>query len=312
MFDADRIAKLDMFTRCVVGLTALVCVAAPLYSHLSLDLRGTALPVLALVLMGALALIYGRWRPAPRIAAAAAMTADLIAFGLVLGAASYLAAAAGRPMMAAQFAAADHWLGFDWQTYVLFVRANPALGALLHFGYTMMVQQLGLLVVAFTLLGRFHWLRITVDAFGLMALTAVILSGFFPAVDADVYFGAMVPQMTPHGWIAGLQRVQDFLNLRDGFLVQIPVIDATGIVTFPSFHTMCGFLFAVAFAQMRFLRWPGVAINALLIAATPVEGGHYFIDMLVGIALAAAILSAIFAYVRVRDPAPAFALAAAE
>jgi hypothetical protein len=29
MFDADRIAKLDMFTRCAVGVTALVCVATP-------------------------------------------------------------------------------------------------------------------------------------------------------------------------------------------------------------------------------------------------------------------------------------------
>ena len=241
MFDADRIAKLDMFTRCAVGVTALVCVATPLYSHLSLDLRGTALPVLTLVLMAVLALIYGRWRPAPRIAAAAAMTADLIAFGLVLGAASYLAAAAGRPLMAAQFAAADHWLGFDWQVYVPFVRAVPMLKALLHFGYTMMVQQLGLLVIAFTLLGRFQWLRISVDAFGLMALTVIILSGFFPAADADVYFGAMVPQMTPEGWIAGLQRVQDFLNLRDGFLVQIPVIDTTGIVTFPSFLRCAAF-----------------------------------------------------------------------
>ena len=68
--------------------------------------------------------------------------------------------------------------------------------------------------------------------------------------------GAALPQMTPHGWIAGLQRVQDFLNLRDGFLVQIPVIDTTGIVTFPSFHTMCGFLFAATLAQIRWLRWP--------------------------------------------------------
>jgi membrane-associated phospholipid phosphatase len=215
-------------------------------------------------------------------------------------------------LRAAQFAAADHWLGFDWRADVPFVRAVPTLNALLHFGYTMMVQQLGLLVIAFTLLGRFQWLRISVDAFGLMALTAIILSGFFPAVDADVYFGARVPQMTPQEWIAGLQRVQDFLNLRDGFLVQIPVIDTTGIETFPSFHTMCGFLFAVAFAQTRLLRWPAVAVNVLLIAATPVEGGHYFIDILAGIAVAAAILSAICAYVRVRDPAPTFALAAAE
>jgi hypothetical protein len=312
MFDAERIARLDRLTRGLVGLTALVCIAAPLYSGLNLDLSGTALPLASLVLMAGLALVYGRWRPAPRIAAAAAMTADLIAFGLVFGAASYLAAAAHRPMRAAEFAAADHFLGFDWQAYVAFVRATPVLSGLLHFGYTTMVAQLGLIVVAFALLGRFEWLRIAVDAFGLMALTAILFSGLFPAVDADVYFGAALPQMTPHGWIAGLQRVQDFLNLRDGYLVQIPVIDTTGIVTFPSFHTMCGFLFAAAFAQIRLLRWPAVALNGLLIAATPVEGGHYFIDLIVGLGLAAAILAAILAYVRVRAPVPALAFAAAE
>ena len=312
MFDAGRIAKLDRFTRAAVGFTALVCIAAPLYSPLSLDLSGTALPIAAFVLMVALALIYGRRRPAPRLAAAAAMTADLIAFGLVFGTASYLAAAADRPMMAATFSVADRRLGFDWQVYVPFVRATPPLAALLHFGYTMMVAQLGLIVVVFALLGRFQWLRIAVDAFGLMALAAILLSGLLPAVDADVYFGISVPRMTPHGWIAGFQRVQDFLNLRDGYLTQIPVVDATGIVTFPSFHTMCGFLFTVAFAQFRYLRWPAVALNALLIAATPVEGGHYFIDILAGMALASTILAIVLGYVRERAPAPSLAFAAAK
>jgi hypothetical protein len=312
MFDDERIAKLDLFTRTALGLAALVCVTAPLYSRLSLDLRGTALPAATLLLMIGLAVVYGRWRPAPRLAAAAAMTADLVAFGLVFGTASYLVAAADRPMMAADFAAADRHLGFDWQAYVALVRATPILSALLHVGYVSMVAQLGIVVVAFGLFGRLQWLRITVDTFGLMALATIVLSGLFPAVDADVYFGLSVPHLTPHGWTAELARVQDFLNLRDGYLTRIPVADLTGIVTFPSFHTMCGFLYAAAFAQFRYLRWPAVVLNGFLIAATPIFGGHYLIDMISGMALAAGILAAVVAFVRVRAPVSALVLATAD
>ena len=311
MFDDARIARLDFVTRMAGLLAAAICITAPLYTHVTIDYTDTELPLLCFVLMAAIAVVYGRWRGAPKIANAAATTADLIGFALVLGTISYLGVAMNRPSMASGFAAADRAIGFDWMHYAPFVNAHPGLERLMWAAYSTMVPQLGVLVLAFALMGRQAWLRILVDAFCLMALIAIFISWLLPAVDADVFFGTLVVDRKATGWSTPLVRVEHFLNLRDGYLTRIPVMDSTGLVTFPSFHTMCGVLFAVCFAQFRWLKWPMVVVNGLLIASTPVEGGHYGVDVLAGLTLATAVLWGIFAFVRVGQTRQESALAAA-
>ncbi len=298
MFDDARIARLDLFTRAAGVLAAAICLTAPLYTHVTLDLSGTEVPILCFVVMSAIAVVYGRWRGAPKIAAAAATTADLIGFAMVLGTLSYLAVSMNRPSMAATFAAADRAIGFDWMHYAPVIGSWPIVEKVLWVAYCMMVPQLGVLVIVFALMGRTAWLRIVVNGFCLMALLAIFISWLLPAVDADVYFGILSVGKTEAGWSTPLTRVEHFLNLRDGFLTHIPIMDSTGLVTFPSFHTMSGVLFAVCFAQFRWCKWPAVVVNGLLIAATPVEGGHYGVDVLAGLFLSMAVLWAMFAYVR--------------
>jgi membrane-associated phospholipid phosphatase len=304
MFDRGRVAKLDALTRAAGLVGALICAAAPLFTQLTLDLAGAELPVFCFVAMGAIAVVYGRWRGAPKLAAAAAMTADLIGFALVLGTLSYIGAAMNRPSMAQAFAAADRALGFDWPLYAAIVRSQPWLGWILWAAYSTMIPQLGALVLLFAATGRQALLRFLVDGFILMALLAIFIAWLMPAVDADVHFGALAVAKTEAGWSTPLLRVEHFLNLRDGFMTRIPVMDSTGIVTFPSFHTMCGVLFAACFAQVRWLKWPALAVNALMIAATPVEGGHYLVDVLAGIGLSAAVLWAMAAFLKA-EPAQA-------
>ena len=48
-----------------------------------------------------------------------------------------------------------------------------------------------------------------------------------------------------------------------------------------------GLLFAWALLKTPYLRWPALAINGALIAATPVVGAHYFIDLVGGGVVAA-------------------------
>jgi membrane-associated phospholipid phosphatase len=303
MFDEGRTAKLDLLTRGAGLIGALICACAPLFTRVTLNLSGAELPVACLVLMGAIAVIYGRWRGAPKISAAAAMTADLIGFALVLGSLSYIAAAMGRTSMAGVFAAADQAIGFDWPRYAAATAANPLVAWILWAAYSTMIPQLGVLVILFALTGRQGWLRFVVNGFCLMALLAIFIAWLLPAVDADVHFGRLVVAKTEAGWSTPLLRVEHFLNLRDGFMTHIPVMDSTGIVTFPSFHTMCGVLFAVCFAQFRYLKWPAAVVNALMIAATPVEGGHYLVDVLAGVVLAGLVLWAMAAYLKAA-PAP--------
>ena len=59
-----------------------------------------------------------------------------------------------------------------------------------------------------------------------------------------------------------------------------------GLISFPSFHTICGVLFSWAVWPVRRLRWWVVALNALLIAAVPIEGAHYFVDAIGGAVVA--------------------------
>ena len=58
------------------------------------------------------------------------------------------------------------------------------------------------------------------------------------------------------------------------------------MITFPSLHAALALVFILAFAPVPLLRWIGAAVNILMIAATPVDGGHYVIDVLAGLALA--------------------------
>jgi len=63
--------------------------------------------------------------------------------------------------------------------------------------------------------------------------------------------------------------------------VQISQADAQGLVSLPSFHTALGVLFCLTLRHSR-LGWPCLLLNLLMIASTPVMGGHYLVDLLAG------------------------------
>ena len=63
-----------------------------------------------------------------------------------------------------------------------------------------------------------------------------------------------------------------------------------GLVTFPSFHTAAGVLFAWALWSTRWLRWPGLIVNVLMIASVPIIGAHYLVDVFGGVVVAIASL----------------------
>jgi len=55
-----------------------------------------------------------------------------------------------------------------------------------------------------------------------------------------------------------------------------------GLVSFPSFHTSLGLQFMWAFWPYRWLRWPAVVFNTLLVCGAVVIASHYFIDIIGG------------------------------
>ncbi len=313
MLDPDKIKKLDVVTRSALALVAVICALAPLYSPLKIDMRHTEIPLIALFVMMAIAIIYQpRFRNLPPLAIGAIASADLIAYGLVLGTFSYVAAASPRPLVHPILAEIDRTLHFDWPTYYAFVKGNSGLATILSTAYNGMIAEVGIVALVLFLTQEIQRLRVLLDAFALCALITIAVSAVFPALEALAYYEIYPAVVKGAGFVTGVDRTDDFLALHYGTTHIVPVMAAKGIITFPSFHTACAVLSAGCARSRSWLFWPMCLWSALLIAATPVDGGHYLIDVVAGFALSLAVLTMIFTWTRMRERQPNLVLATVE
>ena len=100
----------------------------------------------------------------------------------------------------------------------------------------------------------------------------------------------------------------DLKALRDGTFAELRLSSMQGIITFPSYHAGLSLVSLWGFwaSRMAWLRWPGMTLAALTIAATPVDGGHYLVDVLAGVAIAAVSVAAAVRAVRWTPALPRF------
>jgi membrane-associated phospholipid phosphatase len=123
-------------------------------------------------------------------------------------------------------------------------------------------------------------------AFVLTMMLTVIISVFLPAAGAYAFLD-LSPADYPH-----LHPVDDFdhirhlLLLREGRMRVLEIGQLTGIVTFPSFHAAGAILYLWALWAITWTRAIALICNVLLLMSTPIDGGHYFIDVIAGVALA--------------------------
>jgi hypothetical protein len=89
---------------------------------------------------------------------------------------------------------------------------------------------------------------------------------------------------------AGIWHVAHFEALRPGAMRAIDPAAIEGLVTFPSFHTALAMITAWALLRTRWLAAPAAALNALVVASTVPVGGHYFLDVPAGLAIAAGVI----------------------
>ncbi len=81
-----------------------------------------------------------------------------------------------------------------------------------------------------------------------------------------------------------------------------------GIIAMPSFHAASAVLLAWGYGGVKWLRWPFLALNiVMLVSAVPI-GGHYLVDIVAGVAVAC--LSILLANVWAGKPAYRAAFAA--
>jgi hypothetical protein len=218
-----------------------------------------------------------------RLASALESTAQLIAFSAVAAPLSYVAATASLPLQDTALAGLDRMLGFDWRGLLAVMGGRLRFFQLMHITYLSLIPQTIATVLLLGFTGRLAWLRAYMLAFIFAALVTIAVSALLPAKGAWLYYGitdaAGALPISHTSWPV-------FFGLRDGSFRLLMGAGSEGVITFPSLHAALAVILIVALWPVPIARWIAAAVNSLMLMATPIDGSHYFIDVLAGIAIA--------------------------
>jgi hypothetical protein len=284
--------RLDGIVWTLIAASAAVVLLGVLFLGFSLVWRTFLGPAVAVIIFLAAQRIYQTWRPDARLAAALGSTAQIIAFAAVGAPLSYVAASFGLPLQDHWFDVADRALGLDWPALLAWMNTNAALHPLFREVYLSLMPQTVLVILALSLAGRFEWLRIFVLAFLFAALLTVGVAAIVPAEGVWGFYSlkpAAYPDIVP---ATREIHLTIFHGLREGSYRLLMADGAEGIITFPSLHAALAVLLIFGLWPIPVLRWMALVLNTLMLVSIPVDGGHYFIDVAAGLAVAGVSLAA--------------------
>lgn len=245
-------------------------------------------PALAIVVLGAMANHYRTRRPHPNISAMLTGLQLMLLFSACGAALSYMVATWNGPLLDARFAGWDRAMGFDWLAWLHWLNGHPRFADLLGLAYQTLIPQMVALIVILGICRQLAALRTALLAAMMAGFATILLSGIFPAIGTYTYYGlapADYPNLRP---IASSLHMADLHALRDGSLRVLALDHMQGIITFPSYHGALAAVFGWGFSRVTIalVRWCGISVAALTLIATPVDGGHYFSDVIAGLIIA--------------------------
>jgi len=190
--------------------------------------------------------------------------------GLVL---TYVAASANFPLMDEVFASWDATMGFHWADTYAWVQRHPVIQTVLWTAYGGGAAQL----VTFFLI---HSVRAPGNGSG------ELMWMFMVSLLITIAISVILPAAALPGTI-GQRHIDVFLGVRNGHVTVLNASTITGIISFPSFHTASAAILIYSARAMKWLLAVIVPLNVLVILATVPCGGHYLVDTIAGLAVAA-------------------------
>jgi hypothetical protein len=283
-----------LFNWVVIGVMGAVLALSLMVTDFSIELTGLAVSVGYVGIYGgfAHANACSPLRRDPQVMFVLGGTAQIVLITAIMAPLTYVAASTNLPMQDSNLLAIDRALHLDWAAYVGFVDDHPALAAWLNYSYTMIRWPIFAIPIALAAMGHYRRIEEFTFAFGAALAVTTILSALMPAIGVYAQIGldpATLKNIDPRAY---LDQLRDLPPTREGGLRHLALLGLGGIVTFPSFHAASAVLYAWALWPARWFRPLIVLVNGLMLAATPINGGHYFIDLIAGIAIAACAIMA--------------------
>lgn len=247
----------------------------------------------------------------PKVTFSLGTISQIILVTAIVGPLSYVAGATPLPLQDQTFLLIDRAIGMDPEPIARFVDAHSLLSHWLDTGYGFIKWPLLAIPILLTLTLRLVRLQLFVAAMCIALALTILVSALVPAIGtlyglhlAAADFGTLDTRIYA-------AQLRDIVGLRNGSLRELHLFQLAGIVSFPSFHAASAVLYMWASWPVRGFASVSIAMNVLMIAATPVVGAHYMVDVIGGILLALASIAVAKRYLAVLQAAPEPALARA-
>lgn len=305
--DSDHRSSSDSVSWAVVAALIAAVAIVEFQSPLPIAIGSLLNLILACTALLGAAVFYARVRVNERFSACCIGLSQALLFSAAGSILSYLLARGGGGLWDETLTRWDRTLGFDWLAYAFAVDSQAWAALAFRLCYESLIPQTVVVILALGFSGRLEKLRTFILAAMLSGSIAVLLSPLFPAV-GNFAFLDLNHSAFAHVWQSSdLADVRDFLAVRRGGMATLDLRNMQGIIVFPSYHGALATVTLWAFwkSGLRWLRWIGGAIALTTIAATPVFGGHYLVDVIAGIGLAVASIAAARRLVFLRVPLPA-------
>ncbi len=183
-------------------------------------------------------------------------------------------------------ARADIALGFDWPAMMRAVAGHPDILWILQAAYSVLLPEVALAVVVLGTVDRISSLYRFVLAVAIGALICIFVWTLFPAFGAmSVYHFDSALAARLHVAVDGAYGQALVRMLKDGPGLIAPD-NIKGLIGFPSYHVVLALLLIWHFRDLRLLSGLMAGINSLVILATPIEGGHHWVDVFAGLPVA--------------------------
>ncbi len=287
--DVESAWRLFLLNWVLLGLMSAALALGVTLTGFSIDLPGLLVSIGFVAIYAGFAHANARSpkRRDPQVMFVLGATAQIVLVTAVMSPLTYVVATANFPLQDANLHAIDRALGLDWAGYVAFVNDRPLLATWLSYGYGMIRWPIFAIPVVLAAAHRYRRIAEFTLAFALALIATTIISALVPAIGVYQQIGldpAQLPNLNPQAY---LDQVRDLEPVRSGVLRHLDLFGLAGIVTFPSFHAASAVLYAWAFWRVWWMRPIAILANGAMLASTPIDGGHYFIDLAAGIAIAA-------------------------
>jgi hypothetical protein len=254
--------------------------------HASIDYGKLGHVALFSLLPLSVGIVYSTWRPDERVASVMFAVAFLLNFTPLCTLLNYLAIPLAGPRIDNMLAGWDRALGINWPGFIMAFAGHPLAVKLLGIAYKISAFQVAAAIALLGYRADVRGIAVVCIATVICALTTIAFWTALPSFGAYTIF-----DLSEIGRRSGLIIDRSYPDFLVRVLAhgpgRIDILNAKGLVGFPSFHTE---ELVIAWWTLRKQRLVFILISLFSLVAlvsVPFQGGHHFVDILGGFGFAA-------------------------